>query len=300
LAAQRLAARLETDLPIVLDGGVRNALKRAGLDVNTPFGTAIAMQQGHQSVLIDIHRQFVQAGVHVLRTNTSDTTPDALQRAGYGYRAAKLSNRAVDAAMDVADASDRSVAVAGVLPSVLVDPGARADVRAREELLAHAQRLAAGGCDLLLVHGATTLRQAVAATAAASHTDLMVLVELHIGDDGNLAGGEPLNIVMEALAGAGARGFIAVTSTPAAELQALSFLSGQERAWGILRSACELDPEEYAARVSSFITHGARFVGGEPDATPNHIRALIRHVPLAAREVKRPSMLPSVPPNGLG
>jgi len=88
-----------------------------------------------------------------------------------------------------------------------------------------------------------------------------------------------------------------VTETPAAELSALSLLSAQHRTWGIVRAHCEAHPDEDAARVASFIAHGARIVGGEPDATPDHVRALLATVPQAAHELRRPSVVPVAHPS---
>jgi S-methylmethionine-dependent homocysteine/selenocysteine methylase len=287
-AAQRFGARLESGLPIVLDGSVRGALTRAGVDLTQSLGTA-AVLSGQTHVLSTIHQRYCAAGVHVLRTNTAGTTPNALARAGYGYRAAKLSSLAVDLASEAVEASGRMVCVAGVLPAM-----EGSDERLRGEQVAHAQRLVAAGADLLFIDAVHTLREAVAAVAAAAQTELPVLVGLRVGETGTLADGEALELVVQALAGAGARGFLAMPADPAGEVRATAELATLGRPWGVIYGGTrELSPSEYAERALELVQEGATLLGGEDVASPEHVRALVAQVPGADRELKRPSVNPS-------
>ena len=285
--AQRLGARLDAHQPIVLDGGMRGALAQAGFDVSQPLGTAAALSLAAHLVE-SIHQRFCAAGVHLVRANTSETTPKALARTGYGYRAAKLSSLAIDLAVSAVESSGRQVCVAGVLP-----PMQGSDERLRGEQVAHAQRLLSAGCDLIYVDAVHTLREAVAATAAASETGLPVIVAMAVNEAGNLASGESLDTVCSALAGAGARGFLAAPTDPAGELRATIELSGMGRPWGVFCAGrTALSPNEYAERVLALHEEGATLLGGESFAGPEHVRALVGLVPGAEREIRRQTMAP--------
>jgi methionine synthase I (cobalamin-dependent) len=284
--AQRLSVRLDARQPIVFDGGVRGGLAEAGVPLDHPLGTAAVLQSEGQLVMA-LHQRFCSAGVHVVRANTSETTPRALSRTGYGYRAAKLSSLAIDLAVGAIESCSRQVGVAGVLP-----PMEARDEKLRGEQLAHAQRLAAAGADLIFVDPAHTLREAVAATAAAAQTGLPVIVALAVSETGDLSDGESLEAVCAALAGAGARGFIAAPSDRAGEVRATVELSGLGRPWGVYCAARTLSPTEYAERMLELAEEGASLLGGEDFATPEHVRALIGLVPGAERELRRPSVAP--------
>lgn len=286
-SALGLLARIEAGGPVVLDGGVSGALRRSGLELDTGLGSACVL--GNQShILAEIHEEFCFAGAHIVRTNTAQTTPDALQRTGYGYRAAKLSSMAVDLAVEAVDRAGRAVCVAGVLP-----PMTGSDQRLREEQVAHAQRLAASGCDLIFVDKAHSLREAVAATSAALRTGLPVLVSLCVLDAATLPDGESLDAVCGALAGAGAQGFIAVPSDPTGEMRAITALSNQDRPWGVwFGGPGELTPERYAQRAKDLVAEGATLLSGEDMVTPEHLRALLEQVPAAQRELRRSSVFP--------
>jgi S-methylmethionine-dependent homocysteine/selenocysteine methylase len=285
--AQRLSARLDARQPIVFDGGIRGALAQAGCNLSHPLGTASVLQ-GDSHLVGALHQRFCNAGVHVVRANTSETTPRALSRTGYGYRAAKLSSLAIDVAVSAVEGCGRLVCVAGVLP-----PMEASDEKLRGEQLAHAQRLVAGGVDLIFVDAVHTLREAFAATAAAAQTGLPVIVTLGVSEAGNLSDGESLEAVCAALAGAGARGFIAAPSDPAGEVRATVELSELGRPWGVYcAEGSALSPAEYAERVLSLSEEGATLLCGENFATPEHVRALIGLVPGAERELRKPSIAP--------
>jgi len=285
--AQRLSARLDASQPIVLDGGMRGALAQAGFDVDQPLGTAAAL--GLDSRLVaSIHQRFCAAGVHLVRANTSETTPKALSRTGYGYRAAKLSSLAVDLAVSAVEGCGRQVCVAGVLP-----PMQGSDDRLRGEQVAHAQRLLSAGCDVIYIEVVHTLREAVAATAAAAETGLPVIITLAVNENGNLSSGESLDTVCSALSGAGARGFVAAPSDPAGELRATIELSGMGRPWGVhCAGRTALSPNAYGERALALYEEGATLLGGESFAGPEHVRALVGLVPGAEREIRRQTMAP--------
>jgi 5-methyltetrahydrofolate--homocysteine methyltransferase len=287
-AAERICARLDSGVPILLDGAVTGALQRAGVSIDEPMRSASVLQ-GQTHVLSTIHQGFCAAGVHILRTNTVDTTPQALSRGGYGYRAAKLTSLAVDLAVEAVESSGRLIAVAGVLP-----PMTGMDDRLRGEQVAHAQRLMAAGCDLIFVDAANTLREAVAATAAAAQTDLPVLVALRVAESGTLGDGEALDVVCDVLAGAGARGFLAVPSDPTGEVRATAELATLGRPWGVLSCGNgERPPTEYAERVLELAQEGAVLLCGESFASPEHVRAVASAVPHADRELRRASIHPA-------
>lgn len=279
-----------------MDGAIGGAFARDGVETGAPFGTATPLQ-GNFAAVGRAHTDFCMAGAHLIRCNTQETTPTALQRGGYGYRAAKLTSLAVDLATEAVEASQRPVAVCGMLPASVGD--AR-DERVREEQVAHAQRLAASGCDLIMVHGASTLREAVAATAAGVQTELPVFVTLRVGAGAKLSDGESLEAVVGALAAAGARGFVGDPLDPPAEVSAIAELSSLGRPWGVLQAlAADRNAEEYANQARSLVDDGALIVGGEDAAGPEHISALTHAIPGALREVMRASLRPSRPPSGI-
>jgi methionine synthase I (cobalamin-dependent) len=167
------------------------------------------------------------------------------------------------------------------------------DAKLRGEQVAHAQRLAASGCDLIFVDAACSLREAVAATSAALHTELPVLVSMRVLENGRLPDGEDLEAVCGALSGAGAGGFIAIPSDPAGEMRAISALSNLGRPWGVWHGGPgDLPPRPFAERAEELVSEGATLLSGEDQATPEHLAALLERIPQAQRELRRASLYP--------
>jgi S-methylmethionine-dependent homocysteine/selenocysteine methylase len=290
-ASQRLIERLEARQPIVFDGGMRGALGRRGLaspDVRVADSAAVLSSAPH--VVSAIHARFCAAGVHVLRANTLHTTPSALARSGYGYRAAKLTSYAVDLAVEAASACGRPACVCGVLAPTEDDT----DDRLRAELVAQAQRLLQSGCEAIYIDAARSLRSAVAATAAAAETGLPVLVALAVEERGVLHDGESLEVACGVLSGVGARGFFAVPSEPAGEMRAVAELGALGRPWGVFSAGTPAPSAlSYGARAFELSEEGASLFGGEEFVSEQHVQAAAGHVPGAERDLYRFTLSPA-------
>jgi hypothetical protein len=116
---------------------------------------------------------------------------------------------------------------------------------------------------------------------------------MRVLESGTLADGEHLEVVCGALSGAGAGGFIAIPSDPAGEHRAITALSNLGRPWGVWHGGPgELPPAAFAERALDLVSEGATLLSGENYATPEHLRALLEHVPQAQRELRRSSVYP--------
>lgn len=111
---------------------------------DTTFGRAVR----EQADLADSHYEVeVRAGADVVSTLTAETTPRALAASGMAFRAAALTARTVDRALEIAERAGRPVAVAGVID------GRDATPDRWEEIATHAARLAAAGVHLAVMRG---------------------------------------------------------------------------------------------------------------------------------------------------
>ncbi len=253
------------------------ALEQSGFPMTLQLGPAAAIRES-PDVLARIHRDFVAAGVHVLRAETSHTTPRVLRAVGYEYRAAALTSRAVDIALEAAQESSTTVAVAGVLEPL----GGRdapdqtpPEAALHEEHAEQAERLRAAGADLVMVQGMGTLREAVAAVGAAASVGLPVLLSFAVGADGRLTGGDDLALAVSATRAAGAEvvcvegGTLEVLDPIARRLGELGV------AWGVVP---EVAVRTTARRLGSFAararTRGACLIAGGAGYGPGEARTI--------------------------
>lgn len=232
------------------------------------------------------YRAEMESRVDVLCALTADTTPRALAEVGMQHRAAQLTSRAVELALEASEDSLKPVAVAGVLGSDMVSPVA-AD-RLHEEFAEHAARLAAAGCQLLIARGQGSRLGLMAAVVAASRTELPTWAVIECGPTGDSSvDGDP-DELLGALTEAGASSLLFEVPHIQLGLRQLERFSRAFEAHGlfpgVLLAASESSvrgfndavsqPEHWVERALDLSIGGARVIGGGAGTTEEHTRSL--------------------------
>lgn len=288
---------------ILLDGAMGTELQRRGVDISLPLWSARALETAPEAVRA-IHRDYLDAGAHILIANTFRTTTFTFQRAGLEEKAAReaahrATHLAVTLARDVAQGDSKSGAlVAGSLAPVgdCYTPGdyPGADIADRTywEL---ARWMAAAGTDVLLLETHITLEEMLIALKAAASTGLPALVSFLISEDLKLWGGASLREAVKAAEGEGARGIlINCVTLPVARKGVEALTNLTTLPYGVYANAGRSQPsaegsieeyvpdEEFAAAARGWVDLGARIIGGCCGTTPHTIARLHRNLsPLA-------------------
>jgi 5-methyltetrahydrofolate--homocysteine methyltransferase len=215
------------------------------------------------------------------------------------HRAAQLTGRAVELALEAVEEQARPIGVAGVLGSDMVSPVA-AD-RLHEELTEHAARLGAAGCQLLIARGQGSRLGLMAAVVAASRTELPTWAVIECGASGDdTAFGSPDELI-ESLSEAGASTLLFEVPHVDVGLRQLERFKAALEAHGmfpgVLLAASESavrgfddplsEPEQWVERAIDLSIGGARVIGGGAGTTEAHTRALA---------IAMGSLHPSIPP----
>jgi len=285
MSFELIRKRLVEGRPLVLDSDTGASFRARGVLLNSPGALGQLLRERPAEVSAHYSAE-IDSRVDVLCALTADTTPRALSEVGMEHRAAQLTGRAVELALEAAQDGGRPVTVAGVLGSDMVSPMA-AD-RLHEELTEHAARLGAAGCELLLARGQGSRLGLMAAVVAAARTELPTWAVVECGpagDSGNLSSPHEL---VEALAEAGAS--VLLFEVPHIEVglrELTRFKSALEAHGvfpGVLLAASESavrgfddplsDPEHWVERALDLSLGGARVIGGGAGTTEAHTRAL--------------------------
>jgi S-methylmethionine-dependent homocysteine/selenocysteine methylase len=268
---------------LLLDGPTGTELERRGLPLPPPAWSARAVAE-RPELLAAIHADYAAAGADVHTACTFRTTATALAGTPLAHRWEELCTQAVRLCR--AGAGPRARVAGSIAPladcfSPRLTPD---DAVLRREHRALAERLAAAGCDLLLVETMPTLRELRAATAAASATGLPTWAAVTCGPDGSFFDDEGLAEARAAAADAGAAAFLVNCSSLARTREALL-----GRAWGRARPAGLLlgayandmsaagavpEPEVFAAEVAGWTALGLDIVGSCCGTGPAHTAAL--------------------------
>ena len=99
----------------ILDGGMGGEIQRWLPKAAHGLWSATALIESPELV-IQIHREFIDAGADIITTNTYSTIPSYLAKANIAERSVELTALAAGLARRAADEGDRSIRVAGSLP----------------------------------------------------------------------------------------------------------------------------------------------------------------------------------------
>ena len=287
---------LQTRIPLILDGAMGTELQRRGVDTGLPLWSANALLV-HPEVVLQIHKEYFEAGADIITTNTFRTTRRTMKRANLPDRSKQLTATAVALARRAREAvADRRVLIAGSMAPLedcyrpdLVP----SDTELKDEHTELAERLAEGGVDFILIETMNTVREAYAACAAAGATGKEVVVSFVCDKEGNLLGGEPLAEAVKTIAELDPVGFSINCVSPRYLKAALSNLKsvissrrspffiaaygnvGQPESdllgWEFTHDTSE---DEYAIHAREWVRMGAAIVGGCCGTTPGYVRAV--------------------------
>lgn len=155
-----LDQRLRNGEVILLDGGTGSELEKRGVAMDSDAWCGPATLK-NVDVLVDIHRDYINAGADIITANTFASSRLMLEPAGYADRFEEINRTAVDAALRARETSERDdLLVAGSLshmcpmvadshhPDLEREPSAQ---QMRDGFHELAFLLADAGCDMILL-----------------------------------------------------------------------------------------------------------------------------------------------------
>jgi homocysteine S-methyltransferase len=286
-------------MTIILDGAMGTELTRRGVDTTLPLWSAIALDVA-PDVVMRIHRDYLDAGAHVITANTFRTNVRALAKAGIAHRARELTFWAVALARSALRntphpdplSQGEGLRVAGSIAPVedCYSPDlVPSDDELAEEHAILARNLADAGVDLILVETQNTTREAVAAARAARATGKPLWVSFTLDDENRLLSGESLPDAVRAVLPFEPQAIL-VNCIPvkqvASALKGLRSATPPHVAMGAYGNVGHVDetvgwtltnavsPEAYAEAAREWRDLGATIIGGCCGTTPEHIRAV--------------------------
>jgi 5-methyltetrahydrofolate--homocysteine methyltransferase len=141
----------------------------------------------HPERITKLHQDFVDAGADIVLTNSFGGTVYRLKLHNAQSRMAELNTRAAQIARKVADASGRTVAVAGSMGPTgeIMEPiGPLTFEQAKAAFAEQALALAAGGADVLWIETMSSREEVEAAVAGAAVANLPIVCTLSFDTNG--------------------------------------------------------------------------------------------------------------------
>ena len=273
--------------PMLCDGAMGTLLYAKGIFINRCYDE---LNLSQPDLIRGIHHEYLQAGAEIVETNTFGANAFRLARHGLADRLRDINLAGVQLAREAAKAFDGFVAGSVGPLGIRIEPLGKISLQeAREAFRQQIAALVEGGVDLLILETFGYLEELHQAILAARDVNpaIPVIAQVTIDEDENCFDGSTPESFSEKLTAWGADVIGCNCSVgPVAMLNALERLakttslplSIQPNA-GMPRNVegrniylCS--PEYMANYTRSFLSAGARIIGGCCGTTPDHIRAM--------------------------
>jgi methionine synthase / methylenetetrahydrofolate reductase(NADPH) len=168
----KFIARLaQSDHPIITDGAMGTLLHERGIKIDACFD---ALNLTQPAVVADIHRDYIQAGAELIKTNTFGANRTKLDRHGLEDRVEEINAAAVNLVQRVVLASFKEVLIGGDVGPLGVPLAPFGRLQTEEAFEVYVQQIGAlveAGVDLILIETMVDLYAVRAAVDAARHVD---------------------------------------------------------------------------------------------------------------------------------
>ncbi len=291
----------------VFDGAMGTMLYGRGVFVNVCFDE-LALRQ--PDLVRDIHREYVRAGAEIIETNTFGASPFKLAQYGLADDTERINTAAARIAKEAAGTTAAVAGAIGPLGVRLEPLGELALGDARIAFARQARGLIEGGVDGFILETFADLAEIrVAIEGVRQVSDLPIVAQMTVGEDGRTGYGTAPETFGPALVAAGAdvvgvncsvgpQTILEVVERLAAVIQVP--ISAQPNA-GLPREVADrkiymASPEYVAEYARRMVEGGARFVGGCCGTTPDHIKAMKAYVrSVAPRHIRATVVAEAVP-----
>ncbi|NNF11989.1 MAG: bifunctional homocysteine S-methyltransferase/methylenetetrahydrofolate reductase [Gemmatimonadetes bacterium] len=280
-----VAGMLDDGRVHVFDGAMGTLLYSRGVFVNVCYDE---LNLSRPELVEAIHQEYAAAGAEILETNTFGANPVKLSSYGLEGRTEELNEVAARLARKAAGGD---IAVAGAIGplGIRIEPwGPTSLDEATDHFRRQIRGLLEGGVDALVLETFSDLSEiGCAVRAARAESDVPVIAQMTVGQDGRSQYGTSASQIAQGLAESGAD-IIGLNCAvgPAVMLDAIEEmgdvtdvpLSAQPNA-GLPRTVRDrkiylASPEYMAQYARRMIDVGVRFVGGCCGTTPDHTKKM--------------------------
>lgn len=282
--------RLNKGPVILLDGAMGTELFRRGIETRLPCWSAHALIE-KPDLVREVHEEYILAGAEIITTNTFRTSFRTLAKEGFGDQSKRLTDLAVDLAMQARErAGKKSIWIAGSVGPL--EDCYRPELTPAPEIAAKEHRemidwLSQAGVDLILIETMNSIEEAAAAAQAASRSGLPFFVSWVCGSEGMILNGQNVEDGVRILHAYQPAAFLInctppedtafplmkLLKTSAVPVGAYANIGRPEPVFGWEFNS-EAHASDYVLYASDWVKLGARIIGGCCGTTPEYIHAL--------------------------
>ncbi len=275
----------ETKRPLILDGAMGSLLQQKGFE-SGGASWMTEVNEKHPEIIIEIHKQFIEAGADIITTNTFRTNPAAFDKSEAKDVSEYVKNAVYLAKESVANSS---VYIAGSNPPAedCYQSGRLISNRILElNHHNHIDLLINSGVDFILNETFSHLDEIMIVCEYCSSKEIPYIISLYLSDDLRLLSGETLedtlNIIREHNPLA-----IALNCISSEHFEKAFKYMHVNYNWGFYLNCgfdehhvneikCRVSPKMYGEIVKKYLEYQPSFIGACCGSTPEHIRTIKR------------------------
>ena len=283
----------------LLDGAMGTELMRAGLDLPLPIWSG-DVNLTHPDYVRRIHEAYLTAGADILTTNTFRATPRAYRNNGYEeHEAIQRSHESLERAVELArQTAGADIIVAGSIAPLedCYEPDLFPGIEfAQREFRELAIWLQDAGIDVILFETMGSWPEIKTALSATVDLQIPRWLSLILKNSNTLLDGTDLLNVLSEIKDYGIEMVLLNCSLCSVTADAVDLLlTNWKGAWGVYPNVGVAMPtkegvieekltiKEFAKEINTYLTSGARVVGGCCGSNPDYIRAAREAIDLAA------------------
>ena len=277
----------------ILDGGMGQELVKRAKHKLTPLWSADVLRD-HPDLVVNVHRDFIQAGADVITLSSYAATPTRLAKYNRQDEFVALQEAAINAAKKARDDTELSPLIAGTLPPLpgSYRPSERLGSQLSQQEYQQIVEQQYKHVDLFLCETMASIEEACISTSVAMKAGLPVWTSFTVNEkDGSfLRSGEQIIEAAKAVLAEGASALLINCSPPEATSKALNELAPHIETMGayangfvtvepyqghatvdVLKSRKEINPQTYAEFGQEWLSKGATILGGCCEIGPKHI-----------------------------
>lgn len=179
---------------VIMDGGTGSEIAARKVETTLPLWSAQALLT-HPDVVLQIHKDYINAGAKIIITNTFRTTERTFRKANLKNQAPKATILACKLAKQAVSESGKEVWVAGSMAPLedCYSPNLVPPIKSlKKEHLENAKNLKKGGVDLILIETMIKIDEVVSTCQAVEKVGLPLAVSFCCNSEGELLSREKL------------------------------------------------------------------------------------------------------------
>lgn len=270
--------------PLILDGAIGSYIQQNGIDTDDILWTT-KVNHENPELIIQIHREYIDAGADIITTNTFRTNPSSLNKSRLSFSPPEYVRQAVSLATQAVDGT--IVLIAGS-NAPAEDCYQIARTLGQNELQVnhckHIDLLIDSGVDFILNETQSHLDEILIICNHCDDNSIPYMMSLYLDENLNLLSGESIEHVFDVLVDHNlmAIGINCITTT---EFQRLIRSTKLPSLWGFYLNCgsgkpqdkvikCGVNPDEYLKIVKTSMEYHPSFVGSCCGSNPEHTKSL--------------------------